>query len=299
MTLSTPKIIICRISLLLLTVSLFSCETKNDPDLVPSYLHIEKIDVSANSQQGTSSSKITDAWVYINDNLIGSYELPATIPILTEGKQHVVVKAGIKINGINNTRNTYPFYTDITQDINFVRDSVVNLTSTTVTYRTNTLFAWMENFDQPGLSLDTTSKSDVSIDKTNDPDKIFSETGNSYSGIVQLTADSTVFEAVTSEKFEFPSAGNSVFLEMNYKINHKLVVGVFYLSSGIRYQRPLIVLNESDDWKKVYINLTVPKYDTPNATDFQIFFGAQKEDGTDDALFLIDNLKLVHFNIAK
>jgi hypothetical protein len=61
----------------------------------------------------------------------------------------------------------------------------------------------------------------------------------------------------------------------------------------------LLVLNKTEGWNKVYVNLSVPKYDTPSATDFQIFFGAQKEEGIEDALIYLDNLKLVHFNTVK
>ena len=299
MTISTRTLFIYNIFLLFSVILITGCEPKNDDELVPSYLHIDKIDVTSNYQQGTSSSKITDAWVYLDGTLIGSFELPPTIPILTEGKQNITIYGGIKLNGISNTRNAYPFYSPLIREINFVKDSVINLGTLNVGYHSNAIFPWMEDFNNPGISLDTTSKSTVGIGQTYNPDWIFPETDNPYSGIVQLTADSAIFEAATAEKFEFPSNGGSIFLEMNYNINHPLVVGVIYKASGLRVQRPLIVLNESDEWNKVYINLSVIKYDTPAATDFQIFFGAQKEDGTGDALFLLDNLKLVHFNTSK
>lgn len=299
MTVFTQRPFIINFLLYLLVLFFTGCEPKNDENLVPSYLHIEKIDVTTDYQQGTSSSNITDAWVYIDETLIGSFELPATIPILTEGKQTLKVLPGIKLNGISNTRAAYPFYTGIEKEVTFVKDSVINLSGSIVTYETKSIFPWLESFDLSGMSMDTTSKSTVRFGKTNDQDLIFPEQGNSYSGMVTLIEDSAIFEAATTEKFEFPGNGSAIFLEMNYNINHPLIVGVFYKTSGIQVQRPLIVLNETEDWKKVYINLTVPKYDTPSATEFQIFFGVQKEDGTGDALILLDNLKLVHFKTSK
>lgn len=299
MIISTRTASIYNIFLFLTVIFFLSCEPKDDTDLVPSYLHIEKIDVTSTYQQGTSSSKITDAWVYIDGTLIGSYELPATIPILTEGKQNVSIYAGIKLNGISNTRSAYPFYSPIVREINFVRDSVINLGNLNVGYHPSAIFPWLEDFNISGISLDTTSKSTVAIAKTDNPEYLFPESDNPYCGIVQLTADSAIFEAATIEKFEFPANGGSVFLEMNYKINHPIIVGVIYMASGLRVQRPLYGLNKSEEWNKAYINLSVIKYDTPSATDFQIFFGAQKEDGSDDVLFLLDNLKLVHFNTSK
>jgi hypothetical protein len=299
MTFITLKAYISVITLITVFILLSGCEPKDDPNLVPSYLHIEKIDLLADFSQGSASSNISDAWVYIDDQLIGSFELPVTIPILTQGKQNLVVRAGIKLNGIGSTRSAYPFFTEIKREVNFVRDSVITLNDASVNYHSNVVFPWIENFELAGLSLDTTSKSTVNISKTGDPSKILPGYGDSFAGIVQLTAESSVFEVSTKEKFIFPGNGSSIFLEMDYKINHPMVVGVFYTTSGMRVQRPLIVLNETEGWKKVYVNLSVPKYDTPNATDFQVFFGAQKETTTGDAVFLYDNLKLVHFNTTK
>ena len=56
------------------------------------------------------TDNITDAWVYLNDNLQGVYELPANFPVLAKGNQTLRVKAGIKLNGISSTRSPYPFY---------------------------------------------------------------------------------------------------------------------------------------------------------------------------------------------
>lgn len=296
----TPRHFINNL-LLLISVILYSgCEPKNDEQLVPSYLHIDRLDITTTYQQGTSSSNITDAWVYIDENLIGSFELPATIPILTEGRQTVKVRPGIKLNGISNTRAIYPFYTEIVKEINFVKDSVVNLEESTVAYEANVVFPWLETFEEPGSALDTTSKSTVKLLKTSDPSMIFPETDNTYSAMISLPNDTSIFEAVTTDTYDFPGNGTAVFLEMNYKMNQTCVVGVFYKASGIKVQRPLLVLNATnDEWKKIYVNLTVPKYDTPDATDFQIFIGAQKEKTVDEGLILLDNIKLVHFKTAK
>lgn len=284
--------------MLAVTITLTSgCTEKNDGDLIPSYLRIDKINLSTTSDQGTSSHNITDAWVYVDETLIGAFELPATIPVLKEGKQNITIRPGIKLNGISNTRSIYPFYSDIKRSITLVRDSIIHISDAVTTYKSNTEFPWMEDFNYSGVTLDTTSRSTVAIVKTNDSGKIFHQEGevNTYSAFVSLTADSSIFEAVSTEKYNFPGNGSAIFLEMNYRINHNLVVGVFYTTSGIRVQRPLLILNETETWKKVYVNLTVPKYDTPNATDFQIFIGTDKEDGTGDAEIYLDNLKLVHF----
>ncbi len=285
-------------TLLSLTITIANgCEKKNDPDLVPSYLYIDQIGLTSTYDQGTSSQKITDAWVYVDETLIGAFELPATVPILKEGQQTITIRPGIKLNGIANTRSIYPFYADIKRSINLVKDSIINFSDAVTSYKPNVTFPWLEDFNFSGVTLDTTSKSTVGIEKISDPNLIFHqpEEDNNYSALIRLSADSAIFEAVSTQKYDFPDYGASVFLEMNYKTNHDLVVGVFYSTSGQRIQRPLLILNKSVNWNKIYVNLTVPKYDTPSATDFQIFFGTQKEEETDEVLIYLDNLKLVHF----
>lgn len=276
-------------------VLISGCETSSNEELVPSYIHIDQIIINSTYQQGSSSSKITDAWVYINQQLIGSYELPATIPILASGKQKIVIRPGIKLNGISNTRNAYPFYASIEKELTLVKDSVINLGVLETTYHTNTTFSWLEGFELSGSSLDTTAKSTVDLIITSNPDLLDSSLNGTAAALIELESDSAIFEGATIEKFDFPNNGSAVFLEMNYKSNHSIIVGVIYNTSGIRVQRPLLTINKSDEWNKIYVNLSVPKYDTPNATDFQIFYGIQKEQGIDNATILLDNLKLVHF----
>ena len=93
-----------RIIGLLLITSIISCK-KGGVNEIPSYMTIENITLDQNS-----THNITDAWVYIDDNLQGVYELPANFPLLAQGKHKLRVKAGIKDNGIAGTRIPYPFY---------------------------------------------------------------------------------------------------------------------------------------------------------------------------------------------
>ena len=280
---------------------LSSCDDDKDSDLVPSYISIEAFTVATEYEQGTASQKITDAWVYLDETLIGAFELPARVPILTDGTQNITLRPGIKINGISNTRAIYPYLNPVTRKLRLTKDSITSLDVVGTRYRDNVIFPWVENFELNAASLDTTRKSTVPLQITENPDLVFkflNESGTS-SGMIQLVSDTSVFEAVTTETYDFPPSGSEVFLEMNYKTDNTLVIGVFYKSTGIEVQRPLIVLNKSDDWNKVYINLTVPKYDTPNASDFRIFFGAKTDAGSSQATILMDNIKLVYFNRAK
>src|ERR1035438_2123734 len=95
-----------------------SCDLKV---AIPSYIHIDNISVNTHGTlYGSSSSKITDVWVYVDDQPIEAFELPATIPILMTGVHTVIIKAGIKIDGISELRSIYPFYVPYTASMNLV-----------------------------------------------------------------------------------------------------------------------------------------------------------------------------------
>src|SRR5688572_31891479 len=80
-----------------------ACEIINPTEDTPSYLKINKIvlDPRKNSTEtyGTASNNITDAWVFVNGKLIGTFELPASIPVLESGSAKVEILPGIYGDG--------------------------------------------------------------------------------------------------------------------------------------------------------------------------------------------------------
>ena len=117
---------------IILLVFNFSCQIIDRPEKAPSFIQIDDFQFSiSNNNQGTSSEKITDAWIYLNGNLEGAYELPATIPLHYEGIQELSIYPGIKRNGISADRKKYPFYTQFDTTINLIPDSILLLQPTT------------------------------------------------------------------------------------------------------------------------------------------------------------------------
>ncbi|GAB1402965.1 hypothetical protein MASR1M74_01430 [Lentimicrobium sp.] len=283
------------IPLLVLFVS--GCK-KEDPALVPAYLSVDQFTLNVAPGQGTAAGQITAVWVYANQQFMGAFELPAKIPLLLEGETNIRLMPGIKLNGISSMRAYYPFFKPVEQKVNLIRDSVYAFHEVPIYYRENLKFAWMEDFEGAVVTMDTTSKSTVTLQRISDPDKIFKHKNefNEYSGYVYLPSDTSVFEAISNEKYEFPETGVEVFLEMNYACDNEFVVGVKYLALGVIVQRPLLYVKPSEQWNKIYVNLTVPKYDTPSATDFQIFIGALTDRGYSNGYLLMDNIKLIHIN---
>ncbi|MFA4852141.1 MAG: hypothetical protein WC599_06450 [Bacteroidales bacterium] len=280
------------LSIVVIICTLVSCELIDPEEQIPSYIHIDSIGVSTQghySEYGSSSHKITDAWVYIDDQLIGAFELPATFPVLWEGTHTVTVKPGIKVNGISATRSIYPFYEPYVVSLNLVKDSIITL-NPTVTYFPSTV-KWKEDFEV-GISLEETLFSDTTIVQTlaGDP-----EAFEGYSGVVHLDATRDFFQCKTINSYELPRADNPVFLEMNYKTNEKILVGLYANSTTQTERLEILNINSSNTWNKIYINLNnAINRTTINPDNFHVFFEVQKSSDVSNSKILFDNIKLVY-----
>jgi hypothetical protein len=276
---------------------LFSCH-KEDEELIPSFISVESIDLVANPSiqhlHGSLSEQITDVWVYIADaatqEFIGAFELPSMIPVLKEGPHTVTLRAGIKINGISETRGIYPFYEDYKVEINLVRDSVIIL-KPRVSYSSTTQFPWVEDFEDGNSSLYPSSRSDTTVLITDQPEEVFE---GDYSGKVRLDELRFFFEALTNEAYVLPKQGVDVYLEMDFKTDNEVVAGLFINLYDQSVQSPVVILNETNEWKKIYINLLNAVNLYNNSINYNVFLTAVKDDAHTDATILVDNLKLVH-----
>jgi hypothetical protein len=292
------KIILHHISKLLTLsiVLLISACTKTSIDEIPSYISIDTISISTTSLQGTASQKVFDAWVYADNDLIGAFELPAKFPVLKTGASTLSIFAGIKLNGINETRSPYPFYDKITKTVTLERENVDSLGHLTFKYIEGTKFAWQEDFEQSNLSIDSTARSEVNLVRTRLTElaTAFPYEENKYAAKVVIDNDSATFEAASHDAYKLPTTGTSVFLELNYKSNNPFTVGLFLIGSVIS-QRSVLVVNPSSTWNKIYINLTPTVSSSKDITNFKVFFTAKKNTSDPQAEIFFDNIKLLHF----
>jgi hypothetical protein len=246
--------------------------------------------------QGTASQKISDAWVYADNNLIGPYEIPVRFPLLVSGSTQVTVFAGIKLNGINETRAPYPFYEPFKTTLDLERESISDLGHLTFTYVTGTKFAWLESFEQSNLSLDSTARSEVNLVRTQLPELAvaFPYESNKYAAKVIIPSDSVVFECASHNSYKLPTDGSSVFLELNYKSNNAFTVGLF-VNGAVTSQKSVLVVNPSSTWNKIYINFTPTLSTNSTAISFKVFFTAMKSKDVTSAEIMFDNITLLHF----
>lgn len=282
--------------LLFLGMHVASCNKFEGEQTIPAYLQIDSITLSTDYfAQGSNTEQITDAWVYVNDQLVGAFELPATFPVLAQGKQKLEIRPGIKLNGIAATRVPYPFYKPtIIQEFNFIPDSVQQVRPTTSYYST-AIFAWIEDFEDASISLEGTTQSDTTIYKTqpsNNPEAWLSQF-SSYSGLITLDSKNSKFKIASFNSYTLPGLGTPVLLELDYKCDRPFGVGMFATISGQVLDIPLVVVNTSESWKKIYVNLGPNVTAYPSASSFKIYF--ESSIGEDEqARYYLDNIKLIY-----
>ncbi len=257
---------------------------------IPGYIEIDSISLSTDYlTQGSASKRITDAWVYVDDELAGVYELPTSFPILKTGAHKVSVRGGIMVDGIAATRSAYPFYKfyETSLTIDEKKDVKIN---PMVQYFPGITFEWIEDFEDPGFTIDSINGSSVSMKRSGT--EVFE--GNA-SGEVDLDAGHTAFYGQSYNQWVLPRGGTQVFLELNYKSNNTFRTGIIaYTTTGDQVDTVLNINPTAGEWKKIYINITDAVSTYTNTINNRIFFAMEKAEGLDTAKLYIDNIKLIH-----
>lgn len=278
--------------LVIISLMQTSCEKFSGDQEIPAYLSIDSIYLTTNfSSQGTNSQNITDAWIYVDDVLIGAFQMPARVPVLYKGIHTVTVLPGIKRDGIASTRISYQYYQPITAKIRLTPDSTTKLNVLKTVYQSAASFVWLENFEGVAITLDTTKRSSAYIQRTPASSPLTFKDEGSHSGMVVLDSAHSFFEAQTHNEYQIPYA--PVYLEMNFNINTILTVGVVVYGSTSLYQVPIINLNPTDNaWKKIYIDLST-SLNSYSGLTYRVYLGTFKEEGVEQNLLLFDNFKIL------
>lgn len=268
-----------------------SCEKFEGDQTVPAYLRIDSIYLQTDySTEGTAFQSITDAWVYVDDQLVGAFQMPAEFPVLAKGTHKVTIMPGIKKNGIAATRTNYPFCESIIKNVDFFEDSTISMGGQKTTYQPTTQFFMIEDFDGVVLSLDTTKRSVASIQLS--PSGWPATFEGSHSGLIEMDSVGSMFECTNKTDFIIPAA--PVYMELHFNTNIPVAVGVFLYGYTQIVQTPVVYLNNTNGkWKKIYIDLTNALNSETGMVNFRIFFNAIQPQGVIHSEILLDNLKVL------
>lgn len=256
---------------------------------VPAYIEVDPPVVVADNGQ-VASSKITDLWVYVNDQPAGVWQPGRRIPLIAEGSSTVKLIAGVRRNGITDDRIQYPFYATWQQQVHLVPEQTAQL-SPEIHYFPN-LEYWLADFNT-GLRFDTVLCSATMQLVPSDGTLVDQGTQN---GKITLDPDHSIYRGVSSGD-AFTNTGNTAFLEMDYRSDTRLLIGVRYtytsqvVEMAYVYALPTKQADGSMPWNKIYVDLAEP-WSQPGS-DKRFYIKAELENGATAGVVEVDNIKLV------
>ena len=281
---------------------LLSCSSKME---TPCYIYIEEVDfITAYGEQGTASFKIPDIWVTVNGKNIGAYQLPALVPVITEGYTELIFEAGIKLNGQSEWRPKHPLLTLHKETINFIKGKIDTIYPV-FRYQELVKIPLIENFEDAGLKF-AGINGGAELEKTQDASLLFHYRSepNNFSGIINLPASDSIyfFEIKTiSPLYLTSNSATDCLMEMNFCFDANVEIGMYcyYPNASIQIEQipmtNIVGKPNNTEWNKIYFNLTTEMRDatTKGMTHFDIYMkcGIHKDS---TARFLFDNIKVVH-----
>ena len=276
--------------LLLFCGLIFSVSCKKEKFKSPnaSFLVVNPVSVKTTYiPQGTTSHKITDIWYYVNGQFKGTFPVGSVMPIVANGSAEITLFAGIKKNGISATRTPYPFYNSVVFNQTIEAGKTYTV-SPEFEYSSNAIFYYQQPQDFDASFSQFQSAGDSNYVRTTDPSKTFGGTGGSI--FMSMNDAKPTAKMVQSVPYYLPAGGTTIYLELNYKCNQTITVGII---GGGFDERAAITLNATTDWNKVYIQLTsiVSRPPTYLTSGYQVYIKAVKEVATPE--IYIDNIKLI------
>lgn len=283
---------------LIIAVGLSGCIKDNNPSR-PAYVYIENVFFEADTMagQGTSSSNITDVWVSVDGQQLGANTLPALFPVILDENfqtNSVRVAAGIKDNGITNTRTIYPFYDPYVEIVD-LEPGQIDTFRPILYYPSNANIILVEDFEDPNQPVFTDDLDGNPItEMVTQMNEVFE--GN-YSGSIVLDSANLDCTVATSSRYYNINnlSGTAVYLEMDFKTNTPFQVGIVAhygpSDTEVLYKGGV---NATASWKKIYFNLTQEVFGA-NATEYSVIIRALKYADINQPEIYVDNIKLLHF----
>jgi hypothetical protein len=273
---------------------------KNNPD--PSWLEVTEWTLLSNTglsgAEGELTHNFSDAWVYIDDEVIGVFEVPFKIPILKSGPCNIKVYPTIRNNGISASKKIYPFMEVFEVNTELIQNQTITLNPVTK-YNSMSQFS-IEDFEDP-LNLNIMVDQNTSAIKSTPTSNIDLQSfnGNFY-GLIQLNSLDSTWIASTQNQLNI-NKGRDAYLEIDYYNTNSLTTGLIYVKPDNSTQNnPNIRLQTQDPssirWKKIYIDLKELIGYSPNGSNYLQSFIASLDEGKNEGEIRLDNIKVVYFN---
>lgn len=253
------------------------------------FIHIPSMKLATQlSSEGSATSSITDAYVYVDGLLQGIYPLPATFPVKETGSRQIQIYAGVRQNIGRSEPVLYPFFRSASFTLNLTAGKTDTLRPI-VNYLTNTRFHLIDNFEQDHtfkLHNDQILQNSVTTTATG--------AFEGKSGFISIDKIVPFFTKSSNVSVKLPLDAEKIYIEVDIKNEGIFEIGVLGRSATQVNEQKIIYLgfNPRNNWEKKYIDIT-NEVKSSQMTDFRVFVSGILPDSLQTARFWFDNIKLI------
>ncbi len=287
------------LALPLLLPLLGGCNLINPAEPVPAYLHIRPFQYVPGVADAPATQYALDATVYANNLLLGTFDLPATIPVLASGATQITVYPSIFADGQRTLRFPYPFYAGLDLPLDLKPGQTTRI-EPTLAYTARTQFAFKADFQSAnalGFSLTPVGRPRYQLLVT-DADSLAGSLRGSGGkvGLVLGRRDTTTSFFLESDfNGTLPQRGRPVYAELDYRCTMAFRVGVVYTpdGGGAPVRVADLTVYPKREWTKLYVSLIdeVSNVNLP-ATLFRLSIEGLPT-GAPGEYLALDNVRLV------
>lgn len=294
--------------LLLFLIPLLSwlpgCDLK-PKEVVPSYIRIDTFSFQSTGpdSSGYPTQRISDVWVYVNNLVVGIYELPvAKIPVLAEGKARISIQAGIYTDGVRKNRVYYPFYRSYETEVDLRPGETQTLKPHfAYTAQKKIPFNFYQDFESSDTGCFKGDLGTVEISrKVHEPGTSQALFGSRYAEIHTLSATDNL-EFACEPYIQLKSNGDPVYLEFDYRSSCQINVGVkCRIGTEVKGNASDLYLLPNEKWTKIYVSLgeETRAFNTDailaqRPATFRFFLRTRTPPGANNYL-QIDNIRLIN-----
>lgn len=262
------------------------------PDVdAPTIVIIDGFELTTRAGEGAATTDIREVWVFAGGEFLGTYPLPARIPLFRRGPTELRFEAGIRENGRSVTPNIYPFYTPVERTLDLQADAQVDLGTLHIGYRPETEFGFVEGFEDDRGRVFTQSLSASGVLPRVQREIVRS---GAAAGAVIVNDTVPIAEVATAETYaDLNRVPINVWLEVDYRGEAPTVFGVVGSRGGV----PVRVFDPGflprGEWTKIYFNLS-PVVGTADLEELRVAFSSLLPNDRSSATLYLDNLKLLY-----
>jgi hypothetical protein len=275
------------ILLLVLANAFSACNVFNAKEPIPFFIQVDSAYVKNLDYglHGNVSSKITDVWVYYNNNLLGGFELPARVPIIGDAGGKVTLQAGVLRNGLGADRNKYPFYFIKTYTVDWAAGTSKKITPDFEYVKFDQMKMYIHEDFEIGNSF-VPVNIDTPIQKSNNA--IYGTT----CGLMSLDSLHPSSNNIIEQKLLLVPNKN-YFVELDYKCDVPITVSVLCTTeSGSSSIQPIGGLNPKATWNKAYLDLGA-LVTVVRAKEYNLIISVDLPNNQKTGFAYIDNVKMI------